>query len=137
VSRYATADWFGAKALCKSFDLELATFETLIEAEKFIQVAKENQFIKTKIYPHVFVDGMTLTPNSATDWYWTRTGEKIPFTLPWKVGEPNFAFNGTEYCISVFLQAPDNLGFNDVRCQIEETRFICQRIDAFIPVRIN
>ena len=137
MSRYTTADWFGAKALCKSFGLELATFETLTEAETFIQVAKENQFIKTNVHPHFLVDGMTLTPNSTTDWYWTKTGEKIPFPLPWREGEPNFAFDGTEYCISVFLQAPDNLGFNDVRCQIEERPYICQRMDYLIHVNSN
>jgi len=136
VSRYTTADWFGAKALCKSFGLELATFETLTEAETFIQVAKENQFIKANIHPHVIVDGMTLTPRSITDWYWTRTGEKIHFTLPWRKNEPSFQ-GDIEYCMSLFLHEAHDLGFNDIRCQNEALPYICQRMDYLIPVRTN
>jgi len=136
VSRYAIADWYGAKALCKSFGLELATFETRTEADTFIQIAKENQFIKTNAHPYVIIDGMTLTPRSTTDWYWTRTGERIYFTLPWRVGEPNFA-DGVEYCMSLILQEQFNIGFNDFRCQNIGDPFICQRIDYFIPVRMN
>jgi len=82
VSRYAKDDWFGAKAICKSFGLELATFETLTEAETFLNVAYENDFIKSLALKHFYVDGMTLTPHSTTDWYWTRNGKQIAFTIP-------------------------------------------------------
>jgi hypothetical protein len=136
MSRYDTADWFGAKALCKSFGLELATFETLTEAETFIQMAKEFYLIKGNAHPYVIIDGMTLTPLSTTDWYWTRTGEKIPFTIPWREGEPNF-MNDIEYCMALILQEQFSIGFIDFPCQTYEHPFICQRIDYLIPVRMN
>jgi len=79
---------------------------------------------------------MTLTPRSPTDWYWTRNGEKIAFTIPWQPGEPNFE-NDLEYCLSVWIQDVEIIGFNDANCQNQTWPFVCQRFDYFIPVRMN
>ena len=116
--------------------MELATFETLNEAETFLNVAYENAFIKAYHLSHFYIDGMTLTPNSTTDWYWTKNGEKISFSIPWQPDEPNFDSN-VEYCLSVWIQDIKVIGFNDGQCQNIEWPFICQRIDYFVAVNFN
>jgi hypothetical protein len=135
-SRYAIANWFEAKAICKSFDLELASFETLAEANFFLNLCYDNDFIQSYGLTHIHIDGMTQTPNSTTEWYWTNSGKKISFSIPWHPGQPDFF--GDEYCFS-FMASPlaNVLGFNDMRCNDYIAPFVCQRIDFSIPVRLN
>jgi len=65
---------------------------------------------------YVFVDGITLTPKSPTDWYWTNSGEKIPYTIQWNKGEPN-NYSNNENCLSIGRRIRnDTLGFSDHFC---------------------
>ena len=65
--KYAGLNWFNAKATCISFGLDLASFETLPEAQAFIKMAIENDFIKSNGITHLIIDGMANTPKSTTD----------------------------------------------------------------------
>ncbi|CAG9807027.1 unnamed protein product [Chironomus riparius] len=135
-SKYLRTDWFGAKVNCKAFNLELATFETLTEAQTFLNMAWNHNFIMSHNLTFFLIDGMTLTPKSTTDWYWTKNGEKISFKIPWQPDEPNFEFE-EEHCLSVWIQDVKAIGFNDCKCQKLTWPFICQRIDYYIPIRAN
>ena len=128
-SRYAKSSWFKAKSICKSFDLELVSFETLNEAQVFLDICKNNEFIKSLGSPYIHVDGMTQTPHSPTEWYWTNSGRKVSFRIPWQNGQPDF--DGDEYCLSVVA----NEGFNDLPCETYIGSFICQRLDYFSQAR--
>ena len=136
MSKYLRTNWLKAKSICKSFDLELASFETLAEAENFINIAKNHPFVISYGGNHMLVDGMTDTPNTKTEWFWTKTGTKVSYSLPWQKGEPNFLNEG-EYCLAISAHEPSTLGFNDIPCQLGLIAFVCQRIDYFVPVRIN
>ncbi|CAG9807028.1 unnamed protein product [Chironomus riparius] len=136
VSRYAKTTWMNAKTYCKSFDLDLVSFETLTEVYNFIDMAKENSFVKSLGGVHMLVDGMTPTPNTTTEWYWTNTGTKVSFTLPWQEGEPNFLNNG-EYCLALSAHEVSTLGFNDFPCDVGLSPFVCQRADFYVPLRAN
>jgi len=135
LSKYLRTNWFDAKLVCKSFDLELASFETLTEVEYFINIVKNHPFVISYGGYHMLVDGITNTPNSTTDWYWTNSGTKVSFALPWQRGEPNYLNEG-EYCLALSAHEPSTLGFNDFPCQIGLRAFVCQRIDFFVPVQL-
>lgn len=114
--------------ICKAFDLELATFETLDEVESFFDKASRiDYFSSDQNYRYALVDGMTLTPKSSTDWHWTNSGIKIPYDIPWIDGEPNNK-DKLESCLSVgrrYLR--EKFGFNDDKCASAPNAFICQK----------
>lgn len=125
--------WGEARAICKSFDFELTTLETLSEAKAFLSMADNNSYFKSFAGVYFIIDGTTLTPKSTTDWYWTQSGKKIQFPIPWGTGQPDFS-NNLEFCFSFGRRsASENFGFNDLRCFETIYQFVCQRIDMVIP----
>lgn len=124
--------WGEARAICKSFGFELTTFETLLEARTFFSMADNHSYFR--IFDRVFfiIDGTTLTGKSTTDWYWTQTGKKIQFPIPWGRTQPDFGGN-FEYCGSFGrLTGADKFGFNDLKCFENLYQFVCQRVDFFM-----
>jgi hypothetical protein len=114
------APWLESRAICRSYDLELTTIETLLEAQTVINLSKISGF-------GGFIDGMTLTLKSPTDWYWTKSGKKLSFALPWRSGEPNNYNNVNEACLVL-----SGTGFNDAPCS-NIYSFLCQKIDLMVP----
>lgn len=112
--------------------MELATFETSDEVTELLK----NSFlieifdrIQDKQYKHFHVDGITSAGNSHTEWYWTNSGEKIPYYLPWATGEPNFK-DQNEFCLSIGKGSKNHrLGFNDIGCWNSLNHFICQKTE--------
>lgn len=129
MSRYALADWYQGKIICKSFGLELVSLETLTEAEYFYNLCHNNDVT----VGWIFIDGMTLTPKSSTDWYWTNSGKKISYPIPWFPGQPD-NYNEDEQCLTI---SHTNFLFNDQVCQNYPSLFVCQRIDYFISRSSN
>jgi hypothetical protein len=107
--------------------MELVSFETLTEVNAFMSMSKRNESSTAHIWYHI--DGMTLTPFSPTDWYWTNSGNKVSFLMPWAYNQPDF-YGGTEYCLSIF----PNEGFNDIPCDSSVESFFCQRLDYFLQL---
>lgn len=133
MSRYLKADWGQAKAICKTFDLELASFETITEAHTFLHMCEKSSLIPSeKVF--YLTDGMTVTPRSSNkdNWYWTNSGKKISYDLPWTGVQPDF-YRGIEYCLSIGrVKGNDTLGFNDYTCVSGVIHFICQKVDFYI-----
>ena len=136
IPKYLRTNWLKAKSICKSFDLDLASFETLEEAENFLFIAKNNPFVHELWAIHLLVDGMTSTVNTSIDWYWTSSGNKVSYPLPWQKGAPDF-LGGVEYCLAFSANEPSTIGFNDFSCDSSVSPFVCQRIDYFVPARSN
>ena len=125
------ASWGESKSICKAFGLELVTLETLKEANYFLEIAENSETKKLAIPFWIFIDGMTLTPKSTTDWYWTESGEKISFSIRWASDQPD-NWRGNEKCFSIGKRYPnDKFGFNDHACSNVNLPFICQRIDLW------
>lgn len=121
--------WGEARAICKSFDLELATFETLSEAAKFLSMADNHSIFKSFAGVYFLIDGTTLSPASSTDWYWSKSGKKIQFPISWLSGQPDNG-NISEYCFSFGRRnATEKFGFNDLRCFEVIYHFVCQKMD--------
>ncbi|XP_070491061.1 macrophage mannose receptor 1-like [Chironomus tepperi] len=122
LSKHFKSHWAESKAICKSFDLELATFETLQEQQSFFdKLVKVDHISSTEAH----IDGMATVSKSQTDWYWTNSGVKIPYQLLWKAGEPNNA-RGDEFCLAVNKFDDNSFGMNDYPCSDLPARFICQ-----------
>jgi len=126
--------WIESRAVCKSYNFELTTFESLAEAEAVFSMAENNSFLKTLPAVYISVDAMTLTLKSTTDWYWTKSGQKISFAFPWLPGEPNNNVNLNELCLSFGKQTiSSKFGFNDLPCSEIVSPFLCQRIEFSMP----
>jgi hypothetical protein len=68
--------------------------------------------------------GTTNSPDSVwlTNWYSHATGTKLPYTLDWKPGEPNF--RDREFCLSLYTNFQlINIGCTDM----DPKRFLCKR----------
>ena len=119
-SKLFKVNWVEAKAICKAFDLELATFETSEEAKNFLNITANFE------HHYVLVDGIALTQESPTDWYWTNSGKKIPYDIEWADGEPNY-YEAEERCLSIGIgNKKKYLGFNDYQCWSDTIPFICE-----------
>ncbi|KAL7036611.1 hypothetical protein ACKWTF_008868 [Chironomus riparius] len=126
--------WIESRAVCNSYDFELTIFETLAEAEAVLTMAENNSFLKTLNSVFISVDAMTLTLKSTTDWYWTKTGQKISYALPWMPGEPNNINTINELCLSFGRSTlTSRFGFNDSPCSEIDFSFLCQKIEFFMP----
>lgn len=113
--------------------MELATMETLSEANAVLTMADNHSFLRALSNSILWIDGITLTPMSKTDWYWSDSGEKIDFSIPWLANQPNSA---DQRCLSIAKETINQkFGFNDGTCSSTSfmVRFICERIDLYIP----
>lgn len=129
MSRYIKAYWSEAKAICNSFNLQLASFETLTEANNFLDILDKNNCSTPAGQMYYIVDGVTNVPKSKTEWFWTNTGRKVSYSLPWEGIQPDFFLN-KEYCMSIGRSASSGpLGFNDFPCTSDPRQFVCQKID--------
>ncbi|KAL7036618.1 hypothetical protein ACKWTF_008875 [Chironomus riparius] len=129
VSRFMKAPFGESRAICRSYDLELVTLETLNETLAFLKMADNCKILQSL---EILVDGATSSPHLKGDWLWTKTGAKISFPLPWDADQPN-AFNNVQFCLSIYKEnMTKNFGFNDAFCT-NPFLFACQRIELFIP----
>jgi len=101
----------------------LVSIETLAEAQAILTIANRS-FSTVSAY----VDAIALTLKSPTDWYWTKSGKKLSFALPWYPGEPNNHNNLNEACLLFH-----NGGFNDAPYSFTIYSFVCQRLDFMVP----
>ncbi|KAL7036599.1 hypothetical protein ACKWTF_008858 [Chironomus riparius] len=131
-TRYSLGTWSDARSFCSSYDLEFITLETLDEARAFLTMADNNSFLRSRSTYWIYIDAVTHTIKSRTDWYWTNSGKKISYAMPWRLAAPNNDYND-EYCLSFGKGSlNENFGFDDVMCN-SGTPFACQRIELLIP----
>jgi len=133
LTRWFGDSWSRAKSFCASFNLQLATLETLEEARRLLYLADSNPFFKIYTTSSSFyIDGMTSTLKSTTEWFWTDSGNKFSFPIPWLPGQPDNA-NGDERCFGFRRTThSQNYGYSDFTCTAVP-HFVCQRIDLFLP----
>jgi len=102
-----------------------------------LNLADSNSFLRTLSSIGIYVDAMSLTVKSPSDWYWTKSGQKLTFTLPWIPGEPNNHNNMNEVCLSFTkISISSKFGFNDAPCSPASYTFLCQRIEFSIPSKM-
>lgn len=106
-------------------------FETRNEARAVMTMAENNSILKKMTSIWLYVDAVTLTPKSTTDWYWTKTGKKISFPMDWIPGAPGSL---EQLCLCISKPSLNaNFGFNDIECSDFQRNIICQRNEFYIP----
>ena len=100
-------------------------------------MSKNNPFVYALWAVYICVDGMTDTSSTTTEWYWTNSGRKISYAIPWQSESPQIP-EGTQYCLTFTANEPSSIGFVGIQCEIiPKWHFVCQRVDYFIPARVN
>lgn len=103
--------------------------ETLEEARALTCMMDNDSTLKQLNSTWLWIDGITLTEKSTTDWYWTKTGKKISFPIDWYPGQPTG--NG-QFCLAVGKATINaKFAFNDGTCS-GSLKFVCQRIEFFL-----
>lgn len=127
--RYYRTTHGNAHSICHSYRMDFIMIETLDEFHAISGFCKQNTNL---LGNWVFVDGMTPVSKSPTDWYFTRTGRKVPYNMIWaQNGEKSFLDDsgGNERCLSL---GPSNVfEFNDLRCASNEYAFLCEKRASF------
>jgi hypothetical protein len=112
--------------MCKSLDMELATFETHKEMTEVGQMVLRHKDL-FEIWTHI--GGMSDALRDPNSWRWINTKERITYSLPWFPGEPNGAGN-EEYCLSIDLRR-HLFEFNDLKCHNAYIHtFLCHKIES-------
>lgn len=125
MSTLFTANWMGAFNFCRTNGMDLVNFGSKAQLDHFLKLFMK---VTLPLNARVYIDGVGNLADRPNSWYWYGTGAEILFSLPWFPGEPNNA-GGVEFCISMnFEQDGQSIGFNDVQCQGNSARFVCQDI---------
>lgn len=122
VPRYFKTASSVVRPICQAHGYDAASLDTLEEFEAVSLLCKRHQNLINNDYVHI--DGITMTPKSQKDWYWTVSGKKVNYEMSWAPKNLDFNYN-SEWCLSL---GPANVyQFNDIRCQDQNLSFICQR----------
>ncbi|CAG9798113.1 unnamed protein product [Chironomus riparius] len=125
--RYISATWIEAKAICQTYGMELASFKTLAEANAVITLVEMNADLKNRDNLWIFINGVALAAQSKTEWYWTDSGQKIDFVIPWLINQPD-TNGGTEWFLSIGKHNKEQrTAFNDIPGNNFVGIFLCQR----------
>jgi len=121
ISTHFEAKWIHSRSICQSYGMEIASFESLNEADNFMKLCNSSgsQFQKVN-----YIGAVTTISGSKNAWLWIQSGKRIGFNLKFAKGEPTNT-NKNEYCLSVMH---DNgiCAFNDADCNQLDSKFICQ-----------
>lgn len=113
--------------LCKTYNLQFASIKTLNEAYAVMNMINRNPDLGVRDNLWVYIDGIGLTLRSPIDWYWTESGDKIDFAMPWLTGQPDTA-GGAEWFLSIGKYTKDTqIGFNDIPGTNFVNAFLCQK----------
>lgn len=118
------ANWMDARCFCKTFDMDLVTFNNYYEWNEFVKKASAKRRFFDK-WTHV--GGISKIRDNGKDWYWVSTNEKIPFTMQFATGQPN-NYLGRQNCLGISKEEL-TFEFQDIDCHGRfEEKFICQKI---------
>lgn len=73
LSTYFSQDWDKAKSLCKSYDMELASLDTPVEASKFLELSKQNSALFDVT---TYIGSLSTKAQSRTELFKPRVEEK-------------------------------------------------------------
>ncbi|KAG5681266.1 hypothetical protein PVAND_010717 [Polypedilum vanderplanki] len=126
IPRHFRTSWVNSRSICKSYGFDIASFETLQEANAVMSFCKNHS---DSLDYWTYVGGISLKARSTKNWYWVNSGRKISFEIPFARNAPDFA-GSDEWCLALGPKA--TFDFNDVNCNGYEFKFICQRINFML-----
>lgn len=125
VPRAFRADFVSIRSVCQSYGMEFLSLDTEEEAHFFMDMCQQNY---NELGTQMFVGAMTTVGKSLTNWYWVSSGNKVMYSLPFNVNEPNFNHNN-EWCLATAKNSLGGIAFNDLPCSGYHERFFCQKLE--------
>lgn len=119
LSTYFSQDWDKAKALCKSHDMDLASLDSVVEASKFLELAKQNASLFDS---STYIGSLSAKAQNRTELF--RPGvEKKDNSL--KVSN-----QGDDRVCSALGKEQESFFFTDAVCAAEQIKykFVCQSV---------
>lgn len=118
------ANWMDARCFCKTYDMDLAAFDTNYEFTNF-------QKFSTKSF-HYFdrwthIGGVSKFVGKHREWSWVTTNKKVSYQMTFAAGQPN-NYLGRQNCLGISKEEK-TFEFQDIDCHGRfEEKFICQKI---------
>lgn len=118
------ASWMLARTYCKTYGMDLATFETERELTSFNMMATRSKFYFDR-WTHV--GGVSKFVDKHREWYWVGTNKKINYQIQFATGQPN-NYLGRQNCLGLSKEERE-FEFQDIDCHGRfEEKFLCQKI---------
>lgn len=118
------ASWMDARSFCKTYDMDLTSFDTNYEFTNFVKHAMKSLYYFDK-WTHI--GGISKLAGKHREWYWIATNRKVSYPMVFAVGQPN-NYLGRQNCLGVSKEEK-TFEFQDIDCHGRfEEKFICQKI---------
>lgn len=81
-------NWMDSRSFCKTFDMDLATFDSSYEFSNFVKMAwnKRDYFMR---WTHI--GGISKFTEKHREWYWINTNSKVTYSMQFAVGQVSVA----------------------------------------------
>lgn len=113
-----------SRSYCKTYDMELVTFDTSYEFSQFVKMAMKNAYYFDK-WTHV--GGISKFNGKDREWFWVNGSRRINFPIQFAVGQPN-NYLGRQNCLGISREEK-TFEFQDIDCHGRfEEKFICQKL---------
>jgi len=113
--------------ICKTYNFELASIKTQMEAYAVMDMINKNPELALRNYLWAFIEEIALVPRTTTEWYNTDSGYKIDFAMPWYAAQPD-NYGNLENFLSIGKPFKEQtVGFNDVPGSRGLNTFLCQK----------
>jgi hypothetical protein len=120
-------NWMDSRTFCKSYDMDLAQFETSYEFSNFVKFAMKSSFYFDR-WTHI--GGISRFKENHREWFWVGKNSPISYPLQFATGQPN-NYLGRQNCLGISKEEK-TFEFQDIDCHGRfEEKFICQRICRF------
>lgn len=113
-----------ARSFCKTYDMDLAQFDTAYEFSNFVKQAMRS-------YQHfdrwTHIGGIAKFTEKDRHWFWVGKNARISYPLQFAPSQPN-NYLGRQNCLGISKEET-TFEFQDIDCHGRfEEKFICQKI---------
>lgn len=117
-------NWMDSRSFCKTYDMDLASFDTNYEFTSFVKHAMKHSYYFDK-WTHI--GGVSKFVGKHREWYWVGSNAKVSYNMIFAPGQPN-NYLGRQNCLGISKEEK-TFEFQDIDCHGRfEEKFICQRI---------
>ena len=118
------ANWMDSRSFCKTYDMDLASFDTSYEFSNFVKHAMKSVSMFDK-WTHI--GGISKVVGKNREWYWINGNKRISYPMVFATGQPN-NYLGRQNCLGISKEEK-TFEFQDIDCHGRfEEKFLCQKI---------
>jgi hypothetical protein len=87
------ANWMDSRSFCKTFDMDLVTFDSSYEYSNFLKHAMKSVSYFDK-WTHI--GGVSKFVGKHRDWYWVNTNRRVTYNMQFAVGQVKYMPSWTQ-----------------------------------------